>query len=48
MNGLRALCLSLLLLPLGVAAQTLRLVADPWPPFNDQPVLHLTLYRNRQ
>jgi polar amino acid transport system substrate-binding protein len=36
MNGLRALCLSLLLLPLGVAADTLRLVADPWPPFNDQ------------
>jgi polar amino acid transport system substrate-binding protein len=36
MNGLRALCLSLLVLPLGVVAQTLRLVADPWPPFNDQ------------
>jgi polar amino acid transport system substrate-binding protein len=40
MNGLRALCLSLLLLPLGVAAQTLRLVADPWPPFNDQTLLN--------
>jgi len=36
MNGLRALCLSLLLLSLDVAAETLRLVADPWPPFNDQ------------
>lgn len=40
MNGLRALCLSLLLLPLGVAAQTLRLVANPWPPFNDQTLLN--------
>ncbi|SDH04329.1 polar amino acid transport system substrate-binding protein [Pseudomonas benzenivorans] len=38
MNGLRALCLSLLLLLLSLdaAAETLRLVADPWPPFNDQ------------
>lgn len=39
MNGLRALCLSLLLLlllPSAVAGETLRLVADPWPPFNDQ------------
>ncbi len=36
MNGLRALCLSLLLLSLDAAADTLRLVADPWPPFNDQ------------
>lgn len=40
MNGLRALCLSLVLLPLGVAAQTLRLVADPWPPFTDQTLLN--------
>lgn len=40
MNGLRALCLSLLLLPLGVAAQALRLVADPWPPFTDQTLLN--------
>ncbi|WP_324732197.1 substrate-binding periplasmic protein [Pseudomonas paeninsulae] len=40
MNGLRALCLSFLLLPLGVVAQTLRLVADPWPPFTDQTLLN--------
>lgn len=40
MNGLRALCLSLVLLPLGVAGQTLRLVADPWPPFTDQTLLN--------
>ncbi|WP_372875615.1 substrate-binding periplasmic protein [Pseudomonas sp.] len=40
MNGLRALCLSLVLLPLAVTAQTLRLVADPWPPFNDQTLLN--------
>ncbi|WP_172152666.1 MULTISPECIES: substrate-binding periplasmic protein [Pseudomonas] len=40
MNGLRALCLSLVLLPLGVAADTLRLVADPWPPFTDQTLLN--------
>ncbi|MDA7088942.1 transporter substrate-binding domain-containing protein [Pseudomonas sp. SA3-5] len=40
MNGLRALCLSFLLVPLGVWAQTLRLVADPWPPFNDQTLLN--------
>ncbi|MDP3976886.1 MAG: transporter substrate-binding domain-containing protein [Pseudomonas sp.] len=40
MNGLRALCLSLLVLPLGVAAQALRLVADPWPPFNDHTLLN--------
>ena len=40
MNGLRALCLSLLLLPLDVAAQALRLVADPWPPFNDHTLLN--------
>jgi polar amino acid transport system substrate-binding protein len=40
MNGLRALCLSFLLLPLAVAAQTLRLVADPWPPFTDQSLLN--------
>lgn len=40
MNGLRALCLSLLLVPLDVWAQTLRLVADPWPPFNDQTLLN--------
>jgi len=40
MNGLRALCLSFLLLPLGVTAQTLRLVADPWPPFTDQTLLN--------
>lgn len=43
MNGLRTCCLALVLLlslPLGVAAQTLRLVADPWPPFNDQTLLN--------
>lgn len=40
MNGLRALCLSLLLLPLAVAGETLRLVADPWPPFTDQSLLN--------
>jgi polar amino acid transport system substrate-binding protein len=40
MNGLRALCLSLVLLPLAVAADTLRLVADPWPPFTDQALLN--------
>jgi len=42
MNGLRACLLSwLLLAPLyGHAAETLRLVADPWPPFNDQTLLN--------
>ncbi|MDX1723991.1 MAG: transporter substrate-binding domain-containing protein [Pseudomonas sp.] len=40
MNGLRALCLSLVLLPLAVTAETLRLVADPWPPFTDQTLLN--------
>jgi len=42
MNGLRAcLLLWMLLVPLcGHAAQTLRLVADPWPPFNDQTLLN--------
>jgi len=40
MNGLRALCLSFLLLPLGVAAQALRLVADPWPPFTGHSLLN--------
>jgi len=40
MNGLRALCLSLVLLPLAVTAQVLRLVADPWPPFNDHTLLN--------
>jgi polar amino acid transport system substrate-binding protein len=40
MNGLRALCLSFVLLPLAVTAQTLRLVADPWPPFNDHTLLN--------
>lgn len=42
MNGLRAcLLLWMLLAPLcGRAAQTLRLVADPWPPFNDQTLLN--------
>ncbi|MDM8350778.1 transporter substrate-binding domain-containing protein [Pseudomonas sp. sp1636] len=40
MNGLRALCLSLLLLPLAVVAQSLRLVADSWPPFTDQRLLN--------
>ena len=42
MNGLRAcLLLWMLLAPLcGHAAQTLRLVADPWPPFNDQTLLN--------
>ncbi|MGB4073693.1 substrate-binding periplasmic protein [Pseudomonas sp.] len=41
MTGLRTCLLSLVLLPLyGVAAETLRLVADPWPPFNDQALLN--------
>ena len=40
MNGLRALCLSFVLLPLAVTAQVLRLVADPWPPFNDHTLLN--------
>lgn len=42
MNGLRAcLLLWMLLAPLcGHTAQTLRLVADPWPPFNDQTLLN--------
>lgn len=41
MTGLRTCLLSLVLLPLyGVAAETLRLVADPWPPFNDQTLLN--------
>lgn len=40
MNGLRAWLLLLVLLPLGVAAQTLRLVANPWPPFSDQSLLN--------
>lgn len=42
MNGLRACLLSWALLasPYGQAAETLRLVADPWPPFNDQTLLN--------
>lgn len=42
MNGLRACLLAglLWLPPYGNAAQTLRLVADPWPPFNDQTLLN--------
>lgn len=41
MNALRACLLALLLLPLyGVAAESLRLVADPWPPFNDKTLLN--------
>ena len=37
MNALRICLLSLLLLPLySWATEALRLVADPWPPFNDQ------------
>lgn len=42
MNGARVcLLLWVLLLPLhGNAAQALRLVADPWPPFNDQTLLN--------
>lgn len=42
MNGLRAcLLLWMLLVPAGIsAAETLRLVADPWPPFNDQALLN--------
>ncbi|WP_300657639.1 ABC transporter substrate-binding protein [Pseudomonas sp.] len=40
MNGLRALCLSFLLVPLGVWAQPLRLVANAWPPFTDQTLLN--------
>ena len=41
MIGLRVWCLSLLLLawPAG-AVETLRLVASPWPPFNDQKLLN--------
>jgi polar amino acid transport system substrate-binding protein len=41
MNALRACLLALLLLPLSaMAAEALRLVADPWPPFNDQNLLN--------
>jgi len=42
MNAVRACLLSwLLFVPLyGNAEQTLRLVADPWPPFNDQTLLN--------
>lgn len=41
MNALRICLLSLLLLPLyGWAAEALRLVADPWPPFNDRSLLN--------
>lgn len=41
MNALRACLFALLLLPLyGVAAESLRLVADPWPPFNDKTLLN--------
>lgn len=42
MNGLRAGLLALVLLvPLhGGAAEVLRLVADPWPPFTDQTLLN--------
>lgn len=40
MNGLRVWLLLLALLPLAGVAQTLRLVADPWPPFNDQRLPH--------
>lgn len=41
MNALRACLLALLLLPLsGTAAEALRLVADPWPPFNDATLLN--------
>lgn len=36
MNGLRVWLLLLALSPLGLAAQPLRLVASPWPPFNDR------------
>ncbi|MEX6502864.1 substrate-binding periplasmic protein [Pseudomonas zhanjiangensis] len=36
MNGLRVWLLLLALTPLGLAAQPLRLVASPWPPFNDR------------
>ncbi|QLC72758.1 transporter substrate-binding domain-containing protein [Pseudomonas sp. LPB0260] len=43
MTGLRVCCLSLLLLAwpgLAGAAERLRLVASPWPPFNDQKLLN--------
>lgn len=42
MNGLRACLLAwMLLMPAGISvADTLRLVADPWPPFNDQALLN--------
>ena len=40
MNGLRVWLLLLALSPLGLAAQTLRLVASPWPPFNDRSLLN--------
>jgi polar amino acid transport system substrate-binding protein len=40
MNELRALILSLMLLPLSAAAETLRLVADPWPPFTGKHLPH--------
>lgn len=41
MNALRICLLSLLLVPLyGWAAEALRLVADPWPPFNDRSLLN--------
>lgn len=42
MNGLRACLLAWALVTSvqGSAAETLRLVADPWPPFNDQALLN--------
>tara|TARA_R110000782_G_scaffold39117_1_gene91163 strand:+ start:552 stop:1286 length:735 start_codon:yes stop_codon:yes gene_type:complete len=41
MNALRACLLAWMLMPTGVSvAETLRLVADPWPPFNDQTLLN--------
>ncbi len=41
MNRLRFLLLWVLLQPLsGFAEQSLRLVADPWPPFNDKSLLN--------
>ncbi|MHA6494997.1 substrate-binding periplasmic protein [Pseudomonas borbori] len=40
MTGLRIWLLLLALLPLASPAETLRLVANPWPPFNDQNLLN--------
>ncbi|MES2818787.1 MAG: transporter substrate-binding domain-containing protein [Pseudomonadota bacterium] len=36
----QTLCWLLVMVPLAAAAETLRLVADPWPPFTDQRLLN--------